>query len=519
MISFGVACSISGCSLLLGPEPTFGSDGGAPRDAAASSDAGLSDAALLDAALLDAAGRDGAVLDAAATDAGDRDSGEPPIDCPELSVPSNGSVVPTTGTAGDIATYECDPDYVLTGNEGSSTRLCQADGTWSGSDPTCEAVISPCEPNPCLNGGTCAGDGASFTCTCAEGFEGPTCTTRRMCSPSLSAPTNGNVDRTTGRTGDVATYSCGAGYTLVGSATRTCQPNGNWSGSAPSCAGGVWVVGGRGTALRWNGTSWESKPTGTADGLTAVWGTSDSNVWAVGDRGTILRWNGSAWSEISSGTTNTLYAIWGGAPNDIWAVSRWTTLLRWDGSTWAPTTTGVTGAIDLMSVWGTSATNVWAGGCDAGEGCIPLMLRWNGTSWSRVSVPHQYVNALWGTSPTNIWGVGVASGGSGGGIVRYDGIAWGNVPSGITTELRSVWGTSASNVWAVGDGGTILRWNGSAWSSVPSGTTQALWGVRGTSATSVFAVGAAGTILRWNGPAWSSQSSGTTEGLEGIWAP
>ena len=32
-----------------------------------------------------------------------------------------------------------------------------------------------------------------------------------------------------------ATYSCNSGYNLVGSMTRTCQANGVWSGSQPTC--------------------------------------------------------------------------------------------------------------------------------------------------------------------------------------------------------------------------------------------------------------------------------------------
>ena len=34
----------------------------------------------------------------------------------------------------------------------------------------------PCDPNPCLNGGTCTpGAGGTFTCTCSGGFTGPNC--------------------------------------------------------------------------------------------------------------------------------------------------------------------------------------------------------------------------------------------------------------------------------------------------------------------------------------------------------
>ena len=35
--------------------------------------------------------------------------------------------------------------------------------------------INECEPQPCLNGGTCTDGINSFTCTCAEGWTGDHC--------------------------------------------------------------------------------------------------------------------------------------------------------------------------------------------------------------------------------------------------------------------------------------------------------------------------------------------------------
>ena len=47
---------------------------------------------------------------------------------------------------------------------------------------------------------------------------------------------NGRVDTSAGTSfGDVARYSCDTGYTRIGPAERTCQADGEWSGSVPTC--------------------------------------------------------------------------------------------------------------------------------------------------------------------------------------------------------------------------------------------------------------------------------------------
>ena len=50
------------------------------------------------------------------------------------------------------------------------------------------------------------------------------------------SPTNGRVDTSAGTSfGDVARYSCNKGYTLIGLNETTCQADGRWNGSVPTC--------------------------------------------------------------------------------------------------------------------------------------------------------------------------------------------------------------------------------------------------------------------------------------------
>ena len=57
------------------------------------------------------------------------------VPCGTLNNPTNGEVSADGSTFGSQANYSCSEGYVLNGN---STRMCQADGQWSGSEPLCE---------------------------------------------------------------------------------------------------------------------------------------------------------------------------------------------------------------------------------------------------------------------------------------------------------------------------------------------------------------------------------------------
>lgn len=55
--------------------------------------------------------------------------------CPELEDPANGQVSLSNGTfPGSLATYMCDSNYTLVGNE---IRTCVKPNGWTGMEPTC----------------------------------------------------------------------------------------------------------------------------------------------------------------------------------------------------------------------------------------------------------------------------------------------------------------------------------------------------------------------------------------------
>ena len=61
-------------------------------------------------------------------------------DCGHPGDIDHGTVDVSGGTMiGDTATYQCDQHFQLNGED---TRMCQDDGTWSGTAPTCQGEYS-----------------------------------------------------------------------------------------------------------------------------------------------------------------------------------------------------------------------------------------------------------------------------------------------------------------------------------------------------------------------------------------
>jgi len=114
--------------------------------------------------------------------------------------------------------------------------------------------------------------------------------------------------------------------------------------------------------------------------------------------------------------------------------------------------------------------------------------------------------------------------GARGTVLHYDGTEWGEMASGVSTELSGVWGSSSADVLAVGGSGTIVHYDGSTWSPMTSGTTERLNSVWGYSSSDVFIVGGhdEGRISHYDGRKWKPMLEptlkGTIEAIDGtIW--
>jgi hypothetical protein len=328
--------------------------------------------------------------------------------------------------------------------------------------------------------------------------------------------------------------------------------NSSWlTGIAASSASAVWAAGiscGAGCVvsptaaertliLRWDGSGWAqtaSPSPGQAD-LNGISAGPGGAAWAVGQscasacdatsptlRPLILRWNGSTWSQTPSpGRDAELFGVSAGADGTAWAVGQSCTsgcgtssqvappmILRWNGASWSQVPlTGAPKDALLLSVSAGPGGAAWAAGYSCTSGCgttsaanVPLVLHWNGRAWVRTPVPGSYHAA-------DISGVAAAPGGT----------AWA-----VGEFCASACGTTSQQVRTL-----VLHWNGTAWSlaSSPSPGEQAdldrvSTGPAGTAwAVGHYCASGCGTtteddktlILRWNGRAWSETPSPNAE--------
>lgn len=172
----------------------------------------------------------------------------------------------------------------------------------------------------------------------------------------------------------------------------------------------------------------------------------------------------------------------------------------------------------LLSVWGTSSSDVWSVGGALGNGGAPLVLRWNGSALAKVATTG--TETYWwvhGTSPRDVWLVGEK-----GRISHWNGTALEERASGTTATLFGVFAFAPDDAWAVGGtpddptapNDVLLHWDGVAWKTetVPDPKKLAFFKVWGASADDVWVVGEAGVIWHRVQGAWKREGEGIGTG-------
>jgi hypothetical protein len=226
------------------------------------------------------------------------------------------------------------------------------------------------------------------------------------------------------------------------------------------------------------------------------------------------------WQTVMSGLPEALTSVWGTSASDIWAIGSdpegtGNSVRHFDGTQWQKLTTGFTG--DLWWVYGFSGGSVFFGGAGG------QVLRYRDGNFERMDTPGDAtVYGIWGTSEDDLWAVG-GNVGADAFAWRYDGTAWTEV-EGFPPVLKNsasmfkVWGSGADDVWIVGTEGTILHYDGVRLTQVASATTRDLFTVAGSGGL-VAAVGGFGTgvILENDGGGWQDVTPDGTPHVVGVW--
>jgi hypothetical protein len=346
----------------------------------------------------------------------------------------------------------------------------------------------------------------------------------------------------------------GAGVVAVGAALVI--------GVGPALAAGGWTI-------------VAAPPTGQDAQLDSVATTSDSDAWAVGyccaapnflgAKPIIDHWNGTAWSQAtvpSTGySTNSLTAVSASSTSDAWAVGRsepqrytfYPLAMHWNGTAWSVSTSFVSALSGQLAVGvaDISPTDAYAVGGGLGSAHTGLVAQWNGSTWTRLTVPlpknnnmSSNLDAISADSSSDVWIVGTylyevnsSDYSEETYSLHWNGSAWSIVPMPLNPgtnpnvgyALDAIKANSPTDVWAVGEqynlttnsSNTLIEhYNGTQWSIVPSpspGTGGVLNGVTTSNATNnVWAVGdytptgssvAQTLTLNWNGNTWSTVAS------------
>jgi hypothetical protein len=347
--------------------------------------------------------------------------------------------------------------------------------------------------------------------------------------------------------------------------------------AAAIAAAGTAVLLAAGPAVAQSWTIVSAPPTGENGELAAVSAVSDTDAWAVGSTNARLNgvaakplidnWNGTSWTQVATpatpGNTASLAAVGASSATDAWAVGHTQVNkedfaplgLHWNGTAWSVSPSFATALAGQIAdgVADISPSDAFAIGGGLGSADTGLVAQWNGSTWSRVTVPlpsgagpTSTLNAISANGPDDVWVVGTYE--LSPTVLRsetyslhWNGSTWSVVPMPLNPssniesfyQLNSIQVNSPTDVWAVGSSDVvnattglstgsalIEHWNGTAWSIVPSpspGSGSALYGVTTSNpASDVWAVGAytpAGTTetqtltMNWNGTAWSTVAS------------
>lgn len=283
----------------------------------------------------------------------------------------------------------------------------------------------------------------------------------------------------------------------------------NLNGVSGTGSSNILVVGDAGTALRWNGSTWQqlTPPSGNVALRAAAAKFGTTNIYVAGDGGTILRYDGTTWTTITNTVSSAnlrAVAIGAGSLPDTYFVGDNTNLHILSTGATSVTAKNVTASVSLFGVSqnpNVTSEDVFMVGAQSGGAGFAKSWQGKNAFVTQMTLPGANIAGdifavLCGTAYHYAVGVG-------GAMVRRSSAAnnqfnWMTVSSASTQSLRGLWAGSDTNVFSVGDAGTIVQYDGNTWSRVtPAPTPNNLRAIWGSSPTNIYAVGDGGVVLHY----------------------
>lgn len=218
--------------------------------------------------------------------------------------------------------------------------------------------------------------------------------------------------------------------------------------------GGLGTPGLQTLALHWDGSHWRDL---APPGEHTLWWVSGArgqrtDTWMVGERGSVMRWDGDAFTTIASPVDTTLFGAWVAAPDDVWivggrpgagAVPENDVVLHWDGTRLVRETLPARG-VALLKVWGSGPDDLWIAG---EQGTL-----WHRTvsGWEDHATNASTLFSVHGCARDDVYAVGGSQ------ILHFDGAAWSHVgPPLYAAAIGVVCGPDGALI--TGSGGLKLR--------------------------------------------------------------
>jgi hypothetical protein len=292
---------------------------------------------------------------------------------------------------------------------------------------------------------------------------------------------------------------------------------GSFPGFMWGSGGSLWVAGdqssvqAQGVVSVWNGATWTEPAFPSTFALEAISGSSSTDIWVAGGDGALVHWDGSIWSTNWKGGAASFIPM---TPvcrsgtyrnaNDAWIVGNMTNgstssfvpfASHWDGTSWTPSIIG--DAAGLADIWSAGPNDTYASGEIDSESPAGVLVHWDGSDWSILGSSDKLSDctAIWADSTDDVWAC------CGNGVLHWDGKLATPIRFGDEVLYTGIWGSSATDVYVAGGG--VKHFDGKSWSdlSIPTG---AEW-VSGSGPNDVWISGDS-YLFHWDGAAWSNQA-------------